>query len=102
MNSTTAQSLLVQLASVNKEADATLALTLANYTYLLVSAGKNPQAILAALNQQVAGCSVFLGSCVVMIMAHAITVSAPNHLTPLLTTCKCIEIFSYCSFKKIF
>jgi len=82
---------LVQLASfkaVKNETDATLALTLANFAHLLVSAGKNPEAILTALNQQLTGCSVFLGSCAVMIMAHAITVSAPNHLTPLLTTCK--------------
>jgi hypothetical protein len=79
---------LVQLASVKNETDATLALTLANFAHLLVSAGKNPEAILTALNQQLTGCSVFLGSCAVMIMAHAITVSAPNHLTPLLTACK--------------
>jgi hypothetical protein len=79
---------LVQLASVRNKADAGLALTLANFAHLLVSGGKNPEAVLSVLNQQLTGCSIFLGSCTVMIMAHTITVSAPNHLTPLLTTCK--------------
>ncbi|XP_059487543.1 focadhesin isoform X2 [Neocloeon triangulifer] len=102
MKSPANQSLVMQLAAfpeVEGLSKDDLTLTLANIAYDLSTSGKNPQPALVTLEPLLENCGIFVGSCVVIVLCHAICAAAPNHLLALLTTCHLvIEKNKCCTF----
>ncbi|CAB3385723.1 Hypothetical predicted protein [Cloeon dipterum] len=102
VQSLTNQTLFFQAAvmsTLNGLSSDYLAIAMASIAFTMTSEGRNPQPALVALTPLLENCSVFLGSCLVIVLSHAIAIAPPNYLQPLLSKCQVvIENNKCCAF----